>query len=194
MLRYLPFFLSLSFITLVILLCEVHYLIATNGDKGCSASFCLNASSPQIALIRAQEAIDAAQLFNIPKDNVQMLNYPDATMIEAPAMEVRERFISVIRTLQPHVVLTWLPTPRFELPPSEGWADLGYHPDHQRVGQLVLEAVHSAGISRLFPDIGPGPWGVPEFYMFSFTDEATHYIELTSDLLSQKIQVSSSGL
>jgi hypothetical protein len=39
--------------------------------------------------------------------------------------------IAAIRRFQPQIVMSWWPYPRFEMKPSQGWADLGYHPDHQ---------------------------------------------------------------
>jgi LmbE family N-acetylglucosaminyl deacetylase len=40
----------------------VQYVIVTNGDKGCANAFCANFTSAQIAAVRAQEAVTAAQV------------------------------------------------------------------------------------------------------------------------------------
>jgi hypothetical protein len=46
-------------------------------------------------------------------------------------LQVKASMIAAIRRFQPHVVMSWWPYPRFEMKPSQGWGDLGYHPDHQ---------------------------------------------------------------
>ena len=42
-----------------------------------------------------------------------------------PEVQVRENLVSVIRQVQPHVVMTWYGYPTFSLLPSAGWGDLG---------------------------------------------------------------------
>lgn len=166
---------------------EIYYLITTNGDKGCSAQFCQNSSSDEIALIRYRETLSAAKVLTVPSANVAMLHYSDSMLTATSPVEVRMRYIAAIRALKPYVVITWLPTPKLHLRPSQGWYDFGYHPDHQYVGGIALEAVGSANIERLYPELGPAH-AVKEFYMFSFSDDATHYVDITGVPLQMKIK------
>jgi hypothetical protein len=48
-----------------------------------------------------------------------------------PCVQVKASMIAAIRRFQPQIVMSWWPYPRFEMKASQGWADLGYHPDHQ---------------------------------------------------------------
>lgn len=47
-------------------------------------------------------------------------------------------------------------------------------------GRLVLDSVFDANVAPLWPEAGDA-WPVAEFYMWDFTDAATHYISMTSD-------------
>ena len=75
-----------------------------------------------------------------------------------------------VRAFQPDVILTHYPYPNFEAPqtcngrcadvgdnPSPRWDDLGYHPDHKRVGMHVLNACYGSGgassNNKLFGDL-----------------------------------------
>ena len=49
------------------------YVIATNGDKGCSAQFCMNWTSEHIAYQRQQEAINAAAVLGVKAADVVLL-------------------------------------------------------------------------------------------------------------------------
>jgi len=79
-----------------------------------------------------------------------------------PESELRLRLIAAIRLAKPDILFSWYPYPRFDLPPSQGWGDLGYHPDHQAVGKLVLDSWFDSGVARVFPDSG-APWRPSEF-------------------------------
>ena len=50
---------------------EVNIIIITNGDKGCSAAFCLNYTSDQIAATRRVEAVAAAAALGVLSSNVR---------------------------------------------------------------------------------------------------------------------------
>lgn len=56
---------------------DVHYVIVTNGDKGCGAAFCQNYTSPQIAVTRQAEQTVAAKLLGVDPSKVSMLDYED---------------------------------------------------------------------------------------------------------------------
>ncbi|KAH3759012.1 LmbE family protein [Pelomyxa schiedti] len=163
---------------------NVHYLILTNGDKGCgNPSLCGNWTMSQIAEARAQEAIDAAAILGVPSSNVHVLDYEDAELSTYTEVDVRKQIVGWIRSLTPEVIITWYLYPRFEIQPGDVYMDLGYHPDHQQTGKLVLESTFDAGISRLYPELGESH-NTLEFYMWEFC-YPSHYFTITRQLLSK---------
>jgi len=164
----------------------VKYIIVTNGDKGCSASFCLNSTSQEISVIRYGEALNAAAIVGVDPSNVNIMDYEDAMVTAYNEVEIRMRLTKAIRESGADVAMTWFPYPQFKLRPSQGWGDLGYHPDHQAVGKLTLDAYMNSGIKRLFPDLG-SPARPGQFYFFSFTDDRTHCVDIGQAGLKQKI-------
>jgi LmbE family N-acetylglucosaminyl deacetylase len=159
---------------------EVFFAIVTNGDKGCANPICFNASAQQIAFMRRQEAYNAARVLGVPEANVFQLDYEDGMVTSYPQVQIKADLLSYVRRVQPDVVLTWNPFPNFALLPSEGWDDLGYHPDHQAVGGFALEVQFDAGVGLLYPNLGPS-YSVSEFYMFEF-GTPTHYVDISSSL------------
>jgi len=164
---------------------QVYYVIATNGDKGCAASFCQNWSSEQIAVARSREAVNAAAVLNVPASNVVLLDFEDAMLTSYPEQDPRQLLVQQIRTIRPDVIFTWYPYPNWFLQPHLGWDDLGYHPDHQQAGKLALDAKFDAGIPLLWPTAGPA-WAPAEFYMFGFIS-GVNYVSLTQAELNAKI-------
>jgi len=164
---------------------EVFYCIFTNGDKGCSSSICANFTSEQIAVARQAEAISAALVLGVPASNVILLDYEDGMIPTYAEGQLRQDLIAVMRRVRADVVMSWYPYARFELIPSQGWGDLGYHPDHQGVGKVVLDSVNQAGNAFVFPQMGV-PYAVSEYYTWEFV-EPLLYIELTPALLNLKI-------
>jgi len=164
---------------------QVFYVIVTNGDKGCGAPFCMNWSSEHLAMVRQQEAIQAAKVLGVAASHVTLLDYEDGQVTSYPEVEIREDLVRTIRSIQPDVVMTWFPYPNFKLLPSAGWSDLGYHPDHQAVGKLVLDSVFDSGIRLLFPLAGPA-WSPSFFFMWEFLNP-THYTGLSDDIMNKKI-------
>jgi len=114
------------------------------------------------------------------------LDFHDGMVTAVPEVEIRMRLISLIRQIKPSVCMSWFPYPRYQLLPSK-FGDLGYHPDHQAVGKLTIDAVFGASLSRMFPEIGLA-WQTREFYMWSFTNEMTHYVNVTKTSLDMKIK------
>jgi LmbE family N-acetylglucosaminyl deacetylase len=123
---------------------EVYAVIMTNGDKGCSNdAVCGNSTKEEIAVMRQAEQLNSAAVLGIPAENVVFLPYEDCQLNSYPEQNVERELVSLVRKIQPHIVFTWDPAPRLELIPSEGWGDLGYHPDHQTSGKRTLDAVSS---------------------------------------------------
>jgi hypothetical protein len=63
-------------------------------------------------------------------------NHIDSELPGYSEIELRTALIGEIRRFQPHVMMSWFPYPNFHLKPLDGWADLGYHLDHQHAGNL----------------------------------------------------------
>jgi len=164
---------------------NVYYLIITNGDKGCGAPFCMNWTSQHISYQRSLEALDGAAELKVPPTQVIQLDYEDSMLTSYAEQDPRQQIVQQIRTIQPDVVLTWYPYPNFELLPSKGWDDLGYHPDHQKAGKLTLDASFDAGVPLLWPHLGPA-WAISEFYFWVFT-EPTYYVNISQTALDAKI-------
>ncbi|KAH3764179.1 LmbE family protein [Pelomyxa schiedti] len=162
----------------------VYYVILTNGDKGCgNPSICENLTAPEIASLRQQETITAAAILGVPSSNIYFLGYEDAELTTYPEEDIRKNIIQLMREVRPEVVITWYLFPRFELQPGDIYIDLGYHPDHQQTGKLVLESLFDAGVSRLYPELGESHY-ILEFYMWEFC-YPSHYFQMTKELLSK---------
>jgi len=164
---------------------EVSLVIVTNGDKGCSNSLCTNMTDAQLAAERQQEQMQAAAVLGIKWSHVVMLDYGDAMLTSYAEQQVRQDLVYYVRSIKPNVVMTWFPYPNFNLLPSQGWDDMGYHPDHQASGKLTLDAVFDAGVNRLFPQSGPA-WHVSEFYMWEFLTP-TYYVDITGTPYQAKV-------
>eukprot|EP01116_Phalansterium_solitarium_P025655 TRINITY_DN9917_c0_g1_i2.p1 TRINITY_DN9917_c0_g1~~TRINITY_DN9917_c0_g1_i2.p1 ORF type:complete len:299 (+),score=42.13 TRINITY_DN9917_c0_g1_i2:44-898(+) len=165
---------------------QVYYVIVTNGDKGCLSAICANWTSEQIAVARQSEATAAAAVLGVPASNVFLLDYEDGMVPTYPEVQLLQDLTAVLRRIRADVVMSWYPYPRFELIPSLGWGDLGYHPDHQAVGRMILQAHTQAGNQYVFPQLG-APYVVSEFYTWEFVQPQL-YTELTPALLDLKIQ------
>jgi LmbE family N-acetylglucosaminyl deacetylase len=172
--------------TLVAAEVEIYYVIITNGDKGCgNPALCpSNITSEEIALIRSKEAINAAAVLKVPADNVFLLDYEDAMLTSYPEQQVRMQLVTILRAIRPRATVVWAPYPNVAMRPSEGWDDLGYHPDHQASGRLGIDATFDSGVGLLWPEMGD-EWPIGQLYMFDFgmgTIPPTHYLDIESVL------------
>ena len=169
---------------------EVSLLILTNGDKGCgNPEYCTNKTNADVAGIRQKEQMNSAQILGIPAENIYFLSYEDCLLATVPTSTVVPELVGWIRQIKPHIIITWDPTPRFELIPSQAWQDLGFHPDHQVSGKLALDAAWIAHEDRLWPQMGPG-WRPEQVYFFSFTPATlpTHYLDITGEPFQTKYE------
>jgi len=158
---------------------RIVFVIVTNGDKGCSnIPMCQSWNMSQLASARAQEAMGAAAILGLSSSDVYLLGYEDANVTAVPEMTIRQDLVYLIRTTKPFAVMSWYPYARFDLLSSNLWSDMGYHPDHQAVGKVALDAQFDAGLGRLFPDSG-APWRVSQFYMWDFVNPS-HYVDIDS--------------
>mmetsp|Transcript_18298 Transcript_18298/g.30515 ORF Transcript_18298/g.30515 Transcript_18298/m.30515 type:complete len:291 (-) Transcript_18298:925-1797(-) len=168
---------------------EVHLLIMTNGDKGCgNPDLCGNLTNEELASLRQEEQRNSAALLDIPPENVDFLGLEDCELNMASRQEVQRQVVTVLRQKQPDIVFTWDPSPRFEMTPSLGWGDLGYHPDHQVSGRLSLDAVYMAHLSRMWPELGEA-WRVEAMYFWAYTPSRVpdFYVDITAqDVYARK--------
>lgn len=105
---------------------------ATKGEAGIPGI-----SAVEAAAVRQAEMMRAAGVLGI--EQVIFLGYQDGEVTNAPAGELSERLVRLIRKYQPDVVITFGPD------------GISGHPDHIAVWQAVSQAVPSAGVmTRLF--------------------------------------------
>ena len=140
-----------------------------------------------MADIRQKEQINSAAVLGIPAENIHFLGYEDCLLSTYPSASIEQELVGWLRKIQPHIVITWDPQPYYELLASDGWEDLGFHPDHQTSGKLALDSSWIAHEDRLWPQLGAG-WKPEEVYFFSFTQSKTpdFYVDITGEPLQKK--------
>ncbi len=144
---------------------EVTLVCATRGEVGEIADPSL-ATPETLPQVRERELRSAADALGIGE--IIFLGYRDSGMAgsdssghpkaytNAPDEEVLGLLVKIIRSVRPHVVLT------FE--PGGGYG----HPDHIAVSRHTLHAVQAAEDGRKFSDSGE-PWGVSRLFYAVFT-------------------------
>lgn len=146
---------------------EVHYVVATSGDKG---SHDPEATPPQLARLREDEQRAAARLLGV-RDCV-FLGHPDGFVEDTP--ELRGEIVRLIRHYKPATVLTWDPYRR----PFN-------HRDHRLIGQAAVDAVFPLSRGHLFyPEHmqeGLEPHGAEELWLAG-SDQADHFIDISQHL------------
>jgi LmbE family N-acetylglucosaminyl deacetylase len=151
----------------------VHYVIATQGDKG---SFELEGET--VARVREEEARRAAKAMGVKE--VVFLGYPDGDLGNVPLKEVRERFIRLIRQFKPQILMTWDP-----FAPGE------VHPDHRAVGLAATEAAEFACLPLYHPEHlveGFQPHYVAEKYFFAINRHDVNKIVDITPYIEKKIK------
>ena len=120
---------------------------------------------PRLAEIRREELIRACRVLGV--DEVHWLGYRDSGMAGAPTNheagafwqadldEVAGRLVAIIRTVRPHVVVT------YDANGAYG------HPDHIQAHRATLLAVEAARVATQYPDAG-APWTVGKIYYTAF--------------------------
>ena len=159
---------------------EIYILVITNGDKGCgNTELCGNSTNSELTQIRQGEQYNSAAILGFPNENIIFLNYEDCLLDTYGTGEVEYVIVGYVRKYKPHVVITWDPVAKFDMVPSEGWDDMGYHPDHQTSGNLALNSVWNAQLSRLWPE--QGYWKISELYFWAFTPTKVpdFYVDVT---------------
>eukprot|EP00041_Stephanoeca_diplocostata_P015371 m.292944 g.292944 ORF g.292944 m.292944 type:complete len:267 (-) comp20012_c0_seq4:169-969(-) len=157
----------------------------------------------ELAFLRRREMLAAGEFLGAK--NIWRCGFDDGMLISYHESMVRERISAFVRHWQPHVVITHFPYPNWDNPPTcngnctdvnKRWDDLGYHPDHKRVGMHVLNTCYGSGsaadnnklFNGLFDAAGLRAWQAEELYFFaiSASQPITHYISMDEDTIHTK--------
>ena len=144
---------------------SVIYVVCTNGDKGTVDP---NIKPDQLALIREQEQLAAAELLGVRE--VVFLRHPDQTLEDTP--EFRKELVRLIRMYKPETVVTADPYRRYI-----------WHRDHRITGQVTLDAIFPYARDLLsFPDLldeGLQPHKVKQVLLWA-AQEPNYRIDITA--------------
>jgi len=192
---------------------SISYLIITSGNAG---GKCYNKNDPdttsfyscekeELGYLRRQESLEAAQFLGVK--NVWRVGLDDGMSWSVHETRVRRAITAYVRHFKPHVVVSHSPNPDWNAPPTcngrcpapYNWDDLGYHPDHQHVGELVFNSLYGSGSSvdndLLFEDLNLAAslpkWKVEQLYFFALTKQViTHYLPMSIEILQKKVDAS----
>lgn len=147
------------------------YVVCTNGDKGSSDR---SLTPEKLIPIRQEEQRSACAILGV--EEVVFLGYGDQTLEDTP--EFRKHIVEMIRTYQPHTIITLDPYRRYL-----------WHRDHRIVGQVVMDAVFPFARDHMaYPDLlekGLEPHKVAEVLFFG-TEEINYYTDI-ADTFDQKL-------
>jgi LmbE family N-acetylglucosaminyl deacetylase len=106
-------------------------IVATSGEAGVISDPSL-ATRENLAQVREAEEGQALEVLGVKEPSVDFLRYPDGGLKDVPRDELIERIAEVLRSVRPHLVVTFGP---------EG---ITKHDDHITIGQAATEAFHRA--------------------------------------------------
>jgi len=150
----------------------VHFVVCTDGSKG---TWDAGADTAHIATIRRTEAAQAAARLGCT-GTVEMLGVIDGELAAATATRpLHDELVTLIRRLQPTVVLGHDPWRRYRL-----------HPDHRAAGWLVVDACVAARDPHFSPHLGD--CHRPDWLMLFEADEPDHVEQATDDALDTKVE------
>ena len=98
-------------------------------------------SGEDLGRMRREEFAASCKILGVTHH--ELLDYQDAQLEFASLSEVAAKLVQRIRTLRPHIVLTF---------GSDGGANT--HPDHTSVCAFTTAAFHWAALARRFPSLG----------------------------------------
>jgi LmbE family N-acetylglucosaminyl deacetylase len=146
--------------------CEVTVLVCTDGGKGSSDP---GTDPVELVARRAEEAGAASTVLGVAER--LNLGYPDGELSDDT--EFRRTLVTIVRRLQPEVVLCPDPTAVFF---GQEYVN---HRDHRTTGWAALDAVApAAALPLYFPDSGP-PYQVPTV-LLSGTLEPDVWVDITA--------------
>ena len=112
---------------------------ATRGERGKTGDppVC---TPEELGAYREKELREAARIIGF--DEMQLLDYRDRELADAPSDEIRRSLVSVIRRVRPNVVATFDPN------------GFNLHPDHVAISRFTSDAIATAADPRWHPDLG----------------------------------------
>ncbi len=116
---------------------EVSVLCATRGQLGKTADLCSKEELPQVREGELRAAMRALGVLD-----VELLDYVDKQLSDAPLMDIREQLVRTIRRTRPQVVITFDPY------------GANQHPDHIAISRYASDALAAASDARWFADAG----------------------------------------
>ncbi|MDA8261304.1 MAG: PIG-L family deacetylase [Actinomycetota bacterium] len=164
---------------------EVHYCLATSGDRG---GFDLEVPRAEMPAIREREQTAAAAVYGV--SSIEFLRYGDG-LVEV-SHELRRDISRVIRRVRPDTLVCQSP--------ERNWDRIGAsHPDHMNTGEAALRAVYpDARNPFAYPELmaeGFEPHVVPQVLMmaspqFNYVSDVTeHFDKKIAALLEHKSQL-----
>jgi LmbE family N-acetylglucosaminyl deacetylase len=150
--------------------CEIVYLLATSGNRGCHEP---GMDPERLTVLREEEQRRAAQTLGVGE--VLFLRHNDGEI--EPSLALRAEIVLAMRKFRPDVLITFDPWRRYEI-----------HPDHRNIGFCSLDAISSARMPMAFPEQlidGLTPHRVKQVYLYS-TDQPNHWVD-TSAVMEQKL-------
>lgn len=151
--------------------CEVHLVVATDGDAGSPHA---GYGTGELARIRQDEMAAAAAVIGIRE--VHWLGFGDGTL--AQATDLRRRVYDAIRAVEPVVLFCMDP-----------WEPDEPHPDHRTICLTAFEAAYLANGEDYFPEqieAGRKAHHTEEVYFFR-TGRGNRTVPIAPDLLERKI-------
>jgi N-acetylglucosamine malate deacetylase 2 len=112
---------------------------ATRGERGKTGNPPVCAAH-ELAACRERELREAARIVGF--DQLQILDYRDRELADAPPDAVRRSLVSLIRGVRPSVVATFDPN------------GFNVHPDHVAISRFTGDAITAAADPRWYPDAG----------------------------------------
>ncbi len=111
-------------------------------------------SDEELAALRREEFAQAAAALHV--SHTELLQYPDGGLWKESFPKLVETFVRGLRTVKPHIVLTF---------GGEGGVNL--HPDHTVVSLAGTAAFHWAGRRSFFSEQALAPWAAQKLYYVS---------------------------
>lgn len=122
---------------------RIVYVVTTSGNGGTHDP---KYTRETIAELREQEQTAAAALCGV--HSIEYLRENDGEVM--PTLDLRRRFVAMIRKHRPEVVITMDPTMMFS---GDGYIN---HPDHRAVAVTAMDAIAPvAGMPLMYPELGP---------------------------------------
>jgi LmbE family N-acetylglucosaminyl deacetylase len=124
---------------------SVALVTATRGGAGKVGEPALT-TREALPVVRERELRAACAILGI--GDLTLFDYPDRELAAAPIEEIRERLVTVVRRVRPHVVITFDPN------------GSNLHPDHIAISRFAVDALTAAADPRWLPDVG-APYATP---------------------------------